>query len=207
MDSEKYDHLVKAYLESSPGNEPKEWIEMLSKGISSLATGPYSKPAVEFQPVDIELDTGGLEIKTHNETIDNSELVNLFSNKEHVSICKKTYLTVVVLPPRYLSDETGTTNGVLCAQYHHIDRRIPGSAQRGIQAIVGANSGVVSYFRLRDYPDITFFFTSTRFEDGPTCVNPWIGEQITGNLALVHRKNDQITLGITPYSDADMWSK
>lgn len=205
--SEKYNDLVKAYLESSPGNEPKAWAEMLAQSLSALAKGPLSKPAVEFEPVDMELGTSGIRLQTHKHKMTNDELVGLFAETEHVSICAQSYLTVVILPPRYWNDEKGHTNNFLCAQYHHIDKRIPGSAQRGIQTIVGpTDSGCVQYSRLKEYPDITLFFKSSRFDQSGN-PNPWIDNAINGNLILSHRKHDDLLLGIEPYSDQSTWSQ
>ena len=65
--SEKYNDLVKAYLESSPGNEPKAWAEMLAQSLSALAKGPLSKPAVEFEPVDMELGMSGIRLQTQTQ--------------------------------------------------------------------------------------------------------------------------------------------
>lgn len=203
MKEERYKAIMDAYLESMPGNEPSQWIELIAKNLAGLAQGPFSKPAVLLRPGDLShVD----RIMRGGQQLTSGELVDQLSATTHPGICQRTYLTLLVLPPRYESETLGQSSSFLCAQYHHIDKKIPGSAQKGIQSLLGegaAGAGEVRYSRLPEYPNITFFYSDRQ----TAALNPWADNGISGNLVIAHRENDDLILGIDPYSDWAMWGE
>jgi len=56
---------------------------------------------------------------------------------------------------------------------------------------------------LSEYPNITFFYSDRQ----TVALNPWADNGISGNLVVSHRENDDLILGIDPYSDWAMWGE